>query len=380
MFVFTFVNKSKKQLCQQVRNRRTMGTRGLFVFIINGKVVAQVHTQGDGYPSGFPKIIADLLYKLVGDVQVHNLIITILAAIKESVGSIYMAPVIHPYDTKANWPFMEYCYVFEFGEDLKIECRELCGPWKMLTIPEFSSMCENEVSTDYVKPTLKYDTPVKAGDDKEFVVMLNEAGEPFFVLVVREWLKALEDFILNVSLCNGMGGRTEIGEIANGSDCLAAQIVKKVYELCPGAEILSIDEVDHYDMPQRTISFYKVEGMIAAHDQGKESIFGPRDDVHGIHSLTEDGSSVKKAPYIPPKPSMRRMLADREDDDEKPVNKKIKVQAYTKQDASCPEIHKGDEGTLLFNTTHGAKMFFFDNPSYRGEYMSSNGSLKFHFL
>ena len=36
---------------------------------------------------------------------------------------------------------------------------------------------------------------------------------------------------------------------------------------------------------------------------------------------------------------------------------------------------KGDEGTLLFKTSHGANMFFFDTPSYRGEFMSSHRSV-----
>ena len=143
-----------------------MGTRGLFVFRIKGKVVAQVHTQGDGYPSGFPKDIAKLLYELVGDAEVHNLIIRIIATIKDCVGTIYMAPVTHPYDTKANWPFMEYCHAFDSDEEVEIECRELCGQWKLNTIPEFSSMCENKISTDYNKPTFKYDTPIKDGDGK----------------------------------------------------------------------------------------------------------------------------------------------------------------------------------------------------------------------
>ena len=182
----------------------------------------------------------------------------------------------------------------------------------------------------------------------------------------------MEDFVLNISLCNGQRGRTEIGEIANCSYCLAAQIVKKINELCPGeAEILPIDALAYDDMPLHTISFYKVAGMIAAHDEGKKGMH-----VQGIHSLTEDGASVKKARYNPPKPSMKRKYEHPTDDGEKPINKKIKVEAYTKEDASCPNIRKGDEGTLLFETSYGDKMFFFDNPSYRGEYIS-DGGLKF---
>ena len=341
-----------------------MGTRGLFVFRIKGKVVAQVHTQGDGYPSGFPQDIAKLLYELVGDVQVHNLIITIIATIKECVGTIYMAPVTHPYDTKANYPWMEYCYVFDFDEEVKIECRELCGPWKMYTIPAFSSLCENEISTDYKQPTLKYDTPVKDSDDKAYVVMLNENGEPFFVLVVKEWLKDLEEFVLNIDLCNGLGGCAEIGVVANGNDCLAAQVLKKVHKLCLGnAEILPLDAVDYGAgaMPIHTISFYKVPGMIAAHDEDNEGTFAPRDDVQGIHSLTEDGASVKKGRYNPPKPSIKRKY-DNPIDDEKIINKKIKVNAYTKDYADSPNICKGDEGTLLFTSSHGADIFFLTIP------------------
>ncbi len=346
-----------------------MGTRGLFVFRIKGKVVAQVYTQSDGYPTGFPKDVAKLLYDLVGEVEVHNLIINIIAEMKDCVGFLYMLSVTNPYDTISNWPFMEYCYIFDFDEELKIEIRDLGGPWKKYTIPEFSSMCKNQISTDHKQPTLKYDTPVKDGDDKEYVVMLNENGDPFFILVVKEWLKHLEEFVLNIDLCNGLRGRTEIGQVANGSQCLAAQVLKKTFESCHGnAEILPVDAIDYDAMPVHTISFYKVPGMIAAHDEDKKSMF-VRDDVQGIHSFTEEGASVKKARYIPPKPSMKRKYED-DDDREKPINKKIKVKAYTKKNASCPNIKKGDEGTLLFETSQGMSMFFFDNASYRGEFLA----------
>jgi hypothetical protein len=275
---------------------------------------------------------------------------------------------------------MEYCYVFDFDEEVKIECRELCGKWVENTIPEFSSMCENKISTDYNKPTLKYDTPVRDGDEKAYVVMLNEAGEPFYVVVVKEWNKVLEEFILNIALCNGIGGRTEIGEFANGSDCLAAQVLKKTHELCPEAEIMPIEDLSYDDMPIHTISFYKVHGMISVHDEGKKGMFcEPRDDVQGIHSLTEDGASVKKARYNPPRPSIKRKFEYPKDDDEKPVNKKIRVDAYTKEDSSCPNIKKGDEGTLLFTTSHSGSMFFFDTPAYRGEFMCGD-EFKYSFV
>ena len=74
---------------------------------------------------------------------------------------------------------------------------------------------------------------------------------------------------------------------------------------------------------------------------------------------------------------MKRTYEYPEDGDEEyeTINKKIKVKAYKKEDASCPNIKEGDEGTLLFKTSHGDSMFFFDNASYRGEFMSSRRSI-----
>ena len=114
----------------------------------------------------------------------------------------------------------------------------------------------------------------------------------------------------------------------------------------PDAEILPVDALDYDVLPIHTISFYKVPGAIAAHDEDKHGIFAPREDVQGIHSLTEDGAFVKKARYNPPKPSMKCKHDYKDDDDEKRINKKIKVNTYIKEDASCPNIRKGDEGTF----------------------------------
>lgn len=302
-----------------------MGTQGLFVFRIRGKVVARVRTQGDGYPAGFPKTIAKLLYELEGEVQVHKLIISIVAAIKDCVGAIYMTSSIGSYDVEDDWPFIQYCYTFDFDEEIKIECREICGESKIHDVPRFSSLCENEISTDYAKPTLKYDAPIKNGDNREFVVMLNEDGEPFFVLAVKEWTQTIENFVLDVKLCNGISGPVEIGRDANGSDCLAAQILRKVHELCLDAEIIPVDALEYPAMPLHTICLYKlVPDMIAVHEEGNGGTFPPRDVVQGIHSITESGSAVKKARYVPPRPRIKRKRESPKDDDEKSNDKKNK--------------------------------------------------------
>ena len=71
--------------------RKRMGTCSLLVFRVKGKIVLQVKTQGDGYPSGNPAIVAKFLLSLLAKegTIVADLVVTQIAdALKDCVATL----------------------------------------------------------------------------------------------------------------------------------------------------------------------------------------------------------------------------------------------------------------------------------------------------
>ena len=139
-----------------------MGTRGLFVLRIKGKLVLQVWLSCDMFPDGVhPRDVAKLLLELFGEVQVHSLIITIAAILKKRVGSIFLEPtttshLATPFDT-------EYDYVIDFNEcdDLVISVTHNEVDMETYDIAGFASLCGLDVKLPHTMPTLKFDTPLE---------------------------------------------------------------------------------------------------------------------------------------------------------------------------------------------------------------------------
>ena len=125
-------------------------TRGLFVFRIKGKLVLQVWIAHDMKPDGNPAEIAKFLLKLVGEVQVHSLIITIVGILKKTVGTVYLKPTTESHLIVSC--DSQYDYVIDFNEEVVISVSEYCGT-KTYNIPEFASRCDLE------EPVKIYDIP-----------------------------------------------------------------------------------------------------------------------------------------------------------------------------------------------------------------------------
>lgn len=288
-----------------------MGTRALLVFRIKGKVVLQVFVHLDGYPDGVPAKVAKILLELVGEVQVHALIVTIVAALKETAGYTVLQSITHPYGTKlfTRYSWVEYGYVFyfhngelEITDQLEIDVIDHysymgngCSV-ERYNVPKFASLCGLEVQLPYIRPTYKFDTPL---DEKEFVQMVGKDGHPLFFMAVKKgWYQNLSRFVLDIELRDTLDReRKAIGDTAVGSDCLAAQILKKTKEFCADDALI----LSHMDMKQdhkliHTIAFYNVASVIAIHDEdpGIESSVPAPHIVQGIHSHNRVVKKVTK--------------------------------------------------------------------------------------
>ena len=338
-----------------------MGTRCVLVFRVRGKVVLQVHTQGDGYPTGYPQKVANLLMRLVGEVNVHAFIMQLIAQLKEDVGTIYVRPVNAGYASKDNYPFMEYCYVFDFGDKVSIDCRECCGPWSRHDIAGFAKKCglsEEKKSQQPPPLVLNYDEPSEA--DVEMVEMLDEDGDCMFMMKARNWRARVAEFALGCKLINGMMGGENLGGHANGAQCLAAQIVKHTYEtsnMGTGA-VLTSELPRNFGGVRHTIAFYGVSDVTAIHVEERDKTIM----VHGIHSEQEDGTVIlTKARLHPPRPVGKRKR-------EHSPGKKIRVTKFNRS-KDDPPINVGDHGTLVLED-HSRQLFFFDTEQYRGEFMN----------
>lgn len=176
--------------------------------------------------------------------------------------------------------------------------------------------------------------------------------------------------ILGISLVNGLGGSANIGEVANGGDCFAAQIIKLTFAFCN--KTILVDSIPT-DTEQRvnTIAWYDCKDMISAYDlelmQTTSSCFAPRTTMPGIHSYFDGKSTLVKSEQGPPRPSVCNKRAANDDDPDQ-VNKRIKITKYTREDDDEPNIPIGTEGMHLFDMKYGmGKMLRFDSPSYTGE-------------
>ena len=99
---------------------------------------------------------------------------------KDCVGNIYLETLLNEFDTKDNYPFREYVYIFDFDDTLTVECRELCAKYtKNQSISAFAKFCDMTVPTGFVEPTLKEGT---FAGDSEYVQMLDERGERYFIM------------------------------------------------------------------------------------------------------------------------------------------------------------------------------------------------------
>lgn len=321
---------------------------GLLVFRIKGKVVAQVHIYLRGGPTDPElKTLAKILCECDGEVEVHGFILSIIATLKESFDNVYMLPCNRPYDTCANWPFFHHCYVLDFTPgQLMIEARYLYGEWKHHDVKGFASLCELDLNMPIKDVLWLYNTPILESDDKEFVVMLNEQGFPYFVMAVRDWYSKVADFVLGIKM--GAAKDKNLEDDRRSIDCLAAQVVKKTMQEC-GAEI-GVGDIPYSDpSPRHFICCYQVQDVAMHEDYDAV--------VHGIHSITKQGTVVRKGMYYPHQPSINR---EYDEGDVKAINQKIKV-----TESPFEHIQAGDEGTLLF-TRSDSHMCFFDTARYRG--------------
>lgn len=307
-----------------------MGTRGLFVLRIKGKLVLHVWLSHDMMPGGVhSRDVAKLLLELFGEVQVHSLIITIAAILKQRVGSIFLEPLTTSHLT--DFFDTEYEYVIDFNEcdDLVISViqydlhhKEIDS--KAYDIAGFASVCGLDVKLPHTMPTLKFGAPLEG---KEFIQMVNGEGKPLFFMAAKNWYNAMSHFVLNVNIHMGhrslrmeqlvSGGgfaaqmlflhdpraiNTKVGEGSSGIQCLAAQILKKTKEVC-GDDAFILSEISHDAMPVHTIACYgKSTSDIGFHDSDEfyqERYYGtPEYCVQGIHTRALDRVVVRKGRYF----------------------------------------------------------------------------------
>ena len=95
-----------------------MDTSGLFVFRTKGKLALQVWIAYDMKPDGNPAEIAKFLLELVGEVQVHSLIITIVDILKKTVGTVYLEPTTESHLIVSC--DSQYDYVIDFNDEVDI--------------------------------------------------------------------------------------------------------------------------------------------------------------------------------------------------------------------------------------------------------------------
>ena len=173
-----------------------MDTSGLFVFRIKGKLALQVWIAYDMKPDGNPAEIAKFLLELVGEVQVHSLIITIVDILKKTVGTVYLKPTTESHLIVSC--DSQYDYVIDFNDEVDISVTNCKKGTKTYNIPEFASLCHLKVpKLPHTMPTLKFDAPLEG---KEFVQMINEKGKPFFFMAVKDWYKNVSRFVLGVDI------------------------------------------------------------------------------------------------------------------------------------------------------------------------------------
>ena len=367
-----------------------MGTRGLFIFRNrHKKVVLQLMMSSDAYPEGFPKEVAEMLASFAQSVDclqnVSFMILKILDKLKTSVGSIYIRPFDTPYDAITNYPFMEHCYIVDFYDDkIVVDWHELCGEYWEGGPYEFAIKC----GIHYKCQIFKGIVPRKADTDRdqeELVMMFDQNGKAFFLLMACGWQNKVGDYVLNLKMCDGIRGDAILGKVANGADCMAAQILKETFAQCPDADILPLDEshrILHSGRTVHKISFYPAMGC-AIHDKNN--------CLQGIHTTRwEQEKSLRLASQsfdmeFPREPPVQQYY----EPDKVPINTPIIVEkfdrdSYDKDFGEPPKIFKGDKGILLFR--HDVRCdeeqqytFFFDTNGYRGELKTDRTVLRFVF-
>ena len=74
-----------------------------------------------------------------------EIILSILSVVKSGSGTVYLSPLASPFGSRANWPFMGWCYIFDFDDVISIESRELNGAckiaWKKHNVKQFCDFC-----------------------------------------------------------------------------------------------------------------------------------------------------------------------------------------------------------------------------------------------
>ena len=75
---------------------------------------------------------------------------------------------------------MEYVYIFDFTDCIKITCQRMGGKYhKDMDLAAFARFCEEELPDSYKEPELV--TAMDWNDDNfEYVSMLDESGAPYF--------------------------------------------------------------------------------------------------------------------------------------------------------------------------------------------------------
>lgn len=283
-----------------------MGTRSRIVFRVKGKVVLQVYLAYDSYPTGhYVRRVAKILLSLVGEVNVYTLIMSLICAIKQEVGCNYIQLMNKPYDVH-DW--LSYIYVFDFNDILAITVSERSTS-ETYTIPGFAVRCRaiQEAAGPYIAPTFKFDTPLEG---KELIQMIDQDGEPLFFMAAKDWFKKLAHYFLRIDIHRCKLGASYIyaalgvptddikifGKAASGPTCLAAQILKKTYEVC-GEDAFILPDINQNAKPLHTIAFYHSGSEIALHD---EDIGGDRkrgrNFFQGIHSHTKSGIVLTTCP------------------------------------------------------------------------------------
>lgn len=359
-----------------------MGTRALLVFRVRGSIVLQVHTQGDGYPSGIPSIIAKYIMTFHGkEIVISTIVCEILSKLKDCVGSIYVRDIDAEFDTVSNWPFIEYTYIFNFSDEpLTIDFRPSCGEFQTQSFPSFFNMC-----LDLKGEAPPFDARMIDGRDDalhEYVTMLDFNGRPFFHMTVpsamSEWYDVMRDAILKISLVNGLSGVCKIGDIANGMDCLAAQVLKLSLETCGEVRLLPSACETRNTTRVSTICLYPDDAS-PIHHVARQGVLGIWSQPKAAATVSPVGRSLvatlhKADPPMPVYSNKRK----RETSDLIMEEREIVI---TQNMSKTIKIRVGQVGEHVFTTTWGAKMLFFKEGAYVGEWMVSHGDdrLKFEY-